>query len=96
MLYEVITNNPKPVIMMSVLTQHGADATFKALDLGAFDFVPKPSTVLSMTVEDIGDLLRITSYNVCYTKLLRFRIREAWFLNAPIKYHYIILSAMPI
>ncbi len=56
-LKHIMGNNPKPVIMMSVLTQHGADATFKALDLGAFDFVPKPSTVLSMTVEDIGDLL---------------------------------------
>jgi two-component system chemotaxis response regulator CheB len=43
--------------MMSVLTQHGADATFKALELGAVDFVPKPSSLLSMTVEEIGDLL---------------------------------------
>jgi len=32
------------VIMLSVLTQHGADATFKALELGALDFVPKPSS----------------------------------------------------
>jgi len=56
-LKHIMANNPKPVIMMSVLTQHGADATFKALDLGAVDFVPKPSTVMSMTVEDIGALL---------------------------------------
>lgn len=53
----IIETNPKPVIMMSVLTQHGADATFKALELGAVDFIPKPSTVLSLSVDDIGDLL---------------------------------------
>lgn len=56
-LKHIMANKPKPVIMMSVLTQHGADATFKALELGAVDFVPKPSSLLSMTIEEIGDLL---------------------------------------
>ena len=31
------------VIMLSSLTRSGADATMRALDLGAFDFLPKPS-----------------------------------------------------
>lgn len=53
----IIETNPKPVIMMSVLTQHGAEATFKALDYGAVDFIPKPSSILSLSVEEIGDLL---------------------------------------
>jgi two-component system, chemotaxis family, protein-glutamate methylesterase/glutaminase len=56
-LRQIIATHPKPVIMMSVLTQHGADATFKALEYGAVDFVPKPSTMLSLSVEDIGELL---------------------------------------
>ena len=56
-LREIIATNPKPVIMMSVLTQHGAEATFKALDLGAIDFIPKPSTVMSMSVDEIKELL---------------------------------------
>ena len=30
------------VIMLSTLTQHGSEMTIKALELGAFDFVPKP------------------------------------------------------
>jgi len=53
----IMETNPKPVIMMSVLTQHGAEATFRALDLGAVDFIPKPSSVLSLSVDEIGDLL---------------------------------------
>lgn len=56
-LQEIMQENPKPVIMMSVLTQHGADATFKALEYGAVDFIPKPSTMLSMTIEDLREIL---------------------------------------
>lgn len=56
-LRQIMATKPKPVIMMSVLTQHGAEATFKALELGAVDFVPKASTLMSMSVEEIGDLL---------------------------------------
>ncbi len=47
-----------PVIMMSVLTQHGAEATFKALELGAIDFVPKPSSGMKMELGEMGDLLK--------------------------------------
>jgi two-component system chemotaxis response regulator CheB len=56
-LREIIETHPKPVIMMSVLTQHGAEATFKALEYGAVDFIPKPSSILSLSVEEISDLL---------------------------------------
>jgi two-component system, chemotaxis family, protein-glutamate methylesterase/glutaminase len=56
-LREIIATKPKPVIMMSVLTQYGAEATFKALEYGAVDFIPKPSTSLSLTVDDIAELL---------------------------------------
>ncbi|MCW8878782.1 MAG: chemotaxis response regulator protein-glutamate methylesterase [Kangiellaceae bacterium] len=35
---------PMPVIMVSTLTQAGADITMQALNAGAFDFVGKPST----------------------------------------------------
>jgi two-component system chemotaxis response regulator CheB len=31
-----------PVVMVSALTQEGADVTLAALELGAFDFLPKP------------------------------------------------------
>ncbi len=36
--------SPPVVIMLSTLTQHGSEMTIKALELGAFDFVPKPDT----------------------------------------------------
>ncbi|AXR65807.1 protein-glutamate methylesterase/protein-glutamine glutaminase [Leptospira mayottensis] len=47
-----------PVIMLSVLTQNGAEATFKALEYGAIDFVPKPSSVFQFDPEEIGKILK--------------------------------------
>ncbi|WP_434358487.1 chemotaxis response regulator protein-glutamate methylesterase [Parasalinivibrio latis] len=35
---------PMPVVMVSSLTQHGAEATLKALEIGAIDYVPKPES----------------------------------------------------
>jgi len=44
---------PMPVVMISTLTERGADVTMKALELGAVDFVAKPR----MGVADgLGDL----------------------------------------
>jgi len=56
-LKQIMSENPKPVIMVSALTQHGADATFKALSLGAVDFIPKPSAMMSTALEELEDLL---------------------------------------
>ncbi|MFG0607344.1 chemotaxis response regulator protein-glutamate methylesterase [Vibrio mimicus] len=36
--------HPLPVVMISTLTQHGAEATLSALELGAVDYFPKPSS----------------------------------------------------
>lgn len=41
------TLNPPPVVMLSAVTQEGADATLEALELGAVDFIPKPSGTIS-------------------------------------------------
>jgi two-component system chemotaxis response regulator CheB len=70
-LKEIMKTNPKPVIMMSVLTHHGAAETIQALEYGAVDFVPKPSTILNMSVEEIYDLL-ITKVKSVYK--LKFKI----------------------
>lgn len=42
-LEQIMKKNPTPVIMVSSLTKEGADATLKALDLGAVDFMTKDS-----------------------------------------------------
>lgn len=44
--------HPLPVIMVSTLTESGADVTFEALELGAVDFVTKPKINVKNTFED--------------------------------------------
>ena len=43
----IMKENPLPIIMVSSLTSAGADATIKALSLGAVDFIQKVSSPIS-------------------------------------------------
>ncbi|MFW5787482.1 MAG: response regulator, partial [Halanaerobiales bacterium] len=49
------SENPVPVIMVSALDNR--DTVIEALDLGAFDFIPKPSGSISLNIDDIKDQL---------------------------------------
>lgn len=40
-LRRLMRENPRPVIMLSSLSEEGAEATLKAFDLGAFECIPK-------------------------------------------------------
>jgi len=42
-LRKIMTLRPTPVVMVSTLTQAGAEATLEALEIGAVDFIAKPS-----------------------------------------------------
>jgi two-component system chemotaxis response regulator CheB len=44
--------HPMPVVMVSSLTEQGAEVTFQALEYGAVDFVTKPKVDLAHTLED--------------------------------------------
>jgi two-component system chemotaxis response regulator CheB len=48
---------PMPVVMVSSLTDHGADITLDALALGAVDYLPKPKLDLAATLADYRDEL---------------------------------------
>jgi two-component system chemotaxis response regulator CheB len=48
---------PTPVVMVSSLTEKGAQATFEALALGAVDFIGKPSGTISLSVDEIAGAL---------------------------------------
>ncbi|MEM7207170.1 MAG: chemotaxis response regulator protein-glutamate methylesterase [Pseudomonadota bacterium] len=46
---------PTPVVMISSLTQKGADVTLNALELGAIDFVGKPTIDLAAGLQSYGE-----------------------------------------
>jgi two-component system, chemotaxis family, protein-glutamate methylesterase/glutaminase len=56
---------PMPVVMVSTLTERGADVTLRALELGAIDFVAKPrigvTDGLRLLAQDITEKIRIAA-----------------------------------
>ena len=48
---------PMPVVMISTLTERGAEVTMKALELGAVDFVAKPRVGLANGINELASLI---------------------------------------
>lgn len=57
-LGHIMRHTPTPVIMVSSLTEDGADATLRALELGAVDFMPKAIDDQARTILHAGQVLR--------------------------------------
>ncbi len=51
----IMQERPTPVVMLSSLTKEGADTTMRALQLGAVDFVHKPSGAISLDLDKVAD-----------------------------------------
>jgi two-component system, chemotaxis family, protein-glutamate methylesterase/glutaminase len=54
-LEKLMANRPLPVVMISSLTQSNCETTFRAMELGAVDFVTKPKLDLSKGTIELGD-----------------------------------------
>ncbi|MFK5913912.1 MAG: chemotaxis response regulator protein-glutamate methylesterase [Woeseiaceae bacterium] len=77
---------PIPVIMVSTLTQKGADVTFEALELGAIDFVSKPSIGVSEGLADYAEEICtkvINASQVNVSKISDLNARKITGRNAP-------------
>lgn len=57
-LEKIMRLRPTPVIMVSTLTQAGADVNLRALEIGAFDCVAKPSSVNLTSFESLAEKVR--------------------------------------
>ena len=64
-LEKLMRLKPTPVIMISSLTESGSEATLRALELGAVDFVAKPKIDIAHGMQEyaqeIGDKIRAAS-----------------------------------
>jgi len=56
-LAELMSTKPMPVIMLSTLTQKGAEISLKAMELGAVDCFPKPKQASPAEFDAISDKL---------------------------------------
>jgi two-component system chemotaxis response regulator CheB len=53
-LSHIMTDMPRPVVMVSSLTERDAMATLEALGLGAVDFVTKPGGTVSLNIKQVS------------------------------------------
>ncbi|MFV0349973.1 MAG: chemotaxis response regulator protein-glutamate methylesterase [Halodesulfovibrio sp.] len=57
-LRHIMMEMPRPVLMVSSLTVEGAEATLKAMELGAVDFIPKQLSKVSLDIVKIEEDLQ--------------------------------------
>lgn len=56
-LEKLMAARPTPVVMISTLTEEGADATLRALELGALDFIPKPKLGVTSGIREYAEII---------------------------------------
>ncbi len=60
-LRKIMSLRPMPVVMISTLTQAGADTTLEALEIGAVDFIAKPTHDVAAAMAAIAHELQVES-----------------------------------
>ena len=54
---QIMTTNPKPIVVVSLESREGAASTLKALELGAIEFVGKPSSGVDLDMHSVKEEL---------------------------------------
>src|SRR5437764_11249207 len=54
---QIMTTNPKPIVVVSSESKEGAASTLKALELGAIEFVAKPSSGIDLDMQTVKEEL---------------------------------------
>ena len=76
-LDRIMVETPRPVVMVSALTEDGARETLQAMALGAVDFVAKPEGPVSLEIHRVRRALVEKIRNAAQAKLRRsLRLRD--------------------
>jgi two-component system chemotaxis response regulator CheB len=76
-LDRIMVQRPCPVVMVSAVTAHGAEATLDALRLGAVDFVAKPAGAVSLRIDEFAPILKEKIRSAASARLpATLRLRE--------------------
>jgi two-component system, chemotaxis family, protein-glutamate methylesterase/glutaminase len=54
---EIMTTNPRPIVIVSSESREGAASTLRALELGAIEFVAKPSSGIDLDMQNVKEEL---------------------------------------
>ena len=82
-LKKIMAECPTSVIMISSVTTEGAQATIKALELGAVDFIPKELSFVSVSITNIKEDLIHKIKEIVRHKSLRERLNKIRSSSSP-------------
>ena len=71
----IMSQNPRAIVIVSSESRDGADTTLKALELGAIDFVAKPSSGVDLDMKDVSDELYRKLRLAAKVKVVRTAVR---------------------
>jgi two-component system chemotaxis response regulator CheB len=80
---QIMTTNPRPIVVVSSETKEGASSTLRALELGAIDFVTKPSSGIDLDMQSVKDDLLRKVRIAAKVRVVRTASRLAAALQAP-------------
>jgi two-component system, chemotaxis family, protein-glutamate methylesterase/glutaminase len=81
----IMTNSPRPIVVVSSESKEGAASTLKALELGAIDFVTKPSSGIDLDMQSIKEDLVRKVRVAAKVRVVRTASRLANAVQAPAK-----------
>jgi two-component system chemotaxis response regulator CheB len=88
-LEKLMRGHPMPVIMISSLTDKGADTTLRALSLGAIDYVSKPKLDVSSGTIGLADEIIAKVKCAAQAKVRALAASETESADTPVKtYHF--------
>ena len=72
----IMSSNPKPILVVSSESRDGADITLKALELGAIDFVAKPSSGIDLDMNAVREELTRKLKMAAKVRVVRTAVRS--------------------
>src|SRR6516225_9396599 len=81
----IMTNSPRPIVIVSSESKEGAASTLKSLELGAIDFVAKPSGGIDLDMQSVKDDLLRKVRVAAKVRVVRTASRLANAVQAPTK-----------
>jgi two-component system chemotaxis response regulator CheB len=79
----IMTTNPRPIVVVSSETREGATSALKALELGAIEFVTKPSGGIDLDMQSVKDELLRKVRMAAKVRVVRTASRLAGAVQAP-------------
>jgi two-component system chemotaxis response regulator CheB len=76
-LRKIMTLRPMPVIMVSTLTQAGAETTLEALEIGAVDFIAKPTVDVANAMAGLAGELQAKVKHAAHARIGARRVPAA-------------------